>query len=54
MHFENLNSVVGQEVGQDEGTVLEVAVEAEYLAVVVKELFLGCYLTSSQFLLHVL
>lgn len=54
MHFEDLNSVVGQEVGNNEGPVIEITVVAEDFAVMVEELFLGKNFASSEFLLHVL
>jgi len=54
VHFEDLNSVVGQEVGNNEGPVIEITVVAEDFAVMVEELFLGKNFASSEFLLHVL
>lgn len=54
MDFEDLDGVVGQEVGNNEWPVVEITVVTEHFAVMVEELFLGQNFATSEFLLHVL
>jgi len=52
MHFTDLDSVIGQEVLPDELKIVAFAEESQHFSVIVEELFLGWYSTSTEFLLE--
>ena len=54
VNLSDFDSVVSQEVVNDEWKIIESSVESEYSSVIVEELLLRLYSTTTKRLLHVL